>query len=89
MDEARKFKSGSINVEWLKEKLLKEQGHREKGEVELPELKEIESIGLTHSTSFWLQFGSCKVLLSNKLDVSPKYLPQKYLYTLTILILFF
>ncbi|OQU77687.1 hypothetical protein SORBI_3009G087300 [Sorghum bicolor] len=82
VDEARKLKSCSTNVEWLKEKLLKEQGHRERGEVELPELKEIEAMGLTQSTSFWLQFGSCKVLLSNKLDVSPySDLPQKQALT--------
>ena len=90
MDEARKLKSCSRNVEWLKEKLLKEQEHRERGEVELPELKEIEAMGLTQSTSFWLQNGSCKVLLSNKPDVSPyNNLPQKYLNIISIPILFF
>ena len=84
MDEARKLKSCSRNVEWLKEKLLKEQEHRER------ELKEIEAMGLTQSTSFWLQYGSCKVLLSNKPDVSPySDLPQKYLYIISIPILFF
>ncbi|XP_066368282.1 mitotic spindle checkpoint protein MAD1-like isoform X1 [Miscanthus floridulus] len=82
VDEARKLKSCSRNVEWLKEKLLKEQEHRERGEVELPELKEIEAMGLTQSTSFWLQYGSCKVLLSNKPDVSPyNDLPQKQALT--------
>lgn len=78
MDEARKLKSCSKNVEWLKEKLLMDQGHRERGEVELPELTEIDAMGQTQSTSFWLQFGSCKVLLSNKPDVFPySDLPQR------------
>ncbi|CAD6272507.1 unnamed protein product [Miscanthus lutarioriparius] len=76
VDEARKLKSCSRNVEWLKEKLLKEQEHRER------ELKEIEAMGLTQSTSFWLQYGWCKVLLSNKPDVSPySDLPQKQALT--------
>ncbi|PAN16602.1 hypothetical protein PAHAL_3G070900 [Panicum hallii] len=65
--EATKLKPCSTNAEWLKEKLLEKQGHRERAEMELPKLKKIEA----KADKLELEFGSCKVLLSDKPDVSP------------------
>ncbi|OEL26314.1 hypothetical protein BAE44_0012667 [Dichanthelium oligosanthes] len=67
VNEARKLKSCSTNVEWLKEKLLEEQWHRERAEMELPKLKKIEA----KADKLELEVGSYKVLLSDKPDVSP------------------
>ncbi|RCV15752.1 hypothetical protein SETIT_3G083100v2 [Setaria italica] len=76
--EARKLKSCYKNVEGLKEKLLKEQGHRERAEMELPKLKTIEA----KADKLELEFGSCEVLLSDKPDVPPYgYVPQKQALT--------
>ncbi|CAN6330948.1 unnamed protein product [Urochloa humidicola] len=62
MSEARKLKSCFTNVEWLKQKLLEEQGSREREEMEPPMLKKIEA----KADEIELEVGSCKVLLSNK-----------------------
>ncbi|RLN27619.1 mitotic spindle checkpoint protein MAD1-like [Panicum miliaceum] len=64
VDEATKLKPCSTSAEWLKEKLLEKQGHRERAEMELPKLKKTEA-------KADIEFGSCKVLLSDKPDVSP------------------
>ncbi|CAL4903543.1 unnamed protein product [Urochloa decumbens] len=66
MSEARKLKSCFTNVEWLKGKPLEEQGNREREEMEPPMLKKIEA----KEDKTELEFGSCKVLLSDKPDVS-------------------
>nr|CAB3463466.1 unnamed protein product [Digitaria exilis] len=74
VDEARKLKSCSTNVECLKEKLSDEQGQRKRAEMELPKLKKIED----KADKLDLDFGSCNVLLSVKPDVSPYGdMPQK------------
>ena len=42
MREARKLKSSHENIELLKEKLLEEKGRRERAEIELSKLQEIQ-----------------------------------------------
>jgi hypothetical protein len=64
--EARRLKSSHTNVELLSEKLLEEQGRRERAETELSKLREIEA----KSHKLELELASCKSLLSNIPDVS-------------------
>ncbi|CAN6335910.1 unnamed protein product [Urochloa humidicola] len=77
MSEARKLKSCFTNVDLLKEKLLEEQGNREREEMEPSMLKQIEA----KVDKMELQSGSCKVLLSDKPDVPPCDVPQKQALT--------
>ncbi|KAJ1286474.1 hypothetical protein BS78_03G354700 [Paspalum vaginatum] len=72
--EARKLKSSHTNVELLKEKLLEEQGRRERAERELSKLQEIEA----KAHKLELELASCTALLSNIPDVSSYAdIPQK------------
>ncbi|KAM0862896.1 hypothetical protein ACQ4PT_044977 [Festuca glaucescens] len=64
--EARRLKSFHTNVELLSEKLLEEQGRRERAETELSKLREIE----TKAHKLELELASCTSLLSNIPDVS-------------------
>uniref|UniRef100_A0A0E0JRQ8 Spindle assembly checkpoint component MAD1 n=1 Tax=Oryza punctata TaxID=4537 RepID=A0A0E0JRQ8_ORYPU len=66
VDEARRLKSSHTNVELLKEKLLEEQGRRERVEMELSKLQEIEA----KAQKLELELASCTALLSNIPDVS-------------------
>jgi hypothetical protein len=84
--EARKLKYCSKIVKGLKEKEkpLKEQEHRKRVEMEPPMLKIMEA-----SDKLELEFESCEVPLSDKLDVPPYcYVPQKCVYIIIILTLF-
>uniref|UniRef100_A0A0A9CVV1 Pco088261 n=1 Tax=Arundo donax TaxID=35708 RepID=A0A0A9CVV1_ARUDO len=73
--EARRLKSSHTNVELLKEKLLEEQGRKERAEMELSRLQEIE--GKAHKLE--LELASCTALLSNIPDVSSySDIPQKF-----------
>ena len=86
MDEATKLKPCSTNAEWLKEKLLEKQGHRERAEMELPKLKKLEA----KADKLELQLGSCKLLFSDKPDMSPYGdVHQKCVCVIIVLILFF
>ncbi|CAO2172257.1 unnamed protein product [Urochloa humidicola] len=72
--EARRLKSSHTNAELLKEKLLEEQGRRERAEQELSKLQEIEA----KAHKLELELASCTVLLSNIPDVSSYAdIPQK------------
>ncbi|WVZ67974.1 hypothetical protein U9M48_016975 [Paspalum notatum var. saurae] len=72
--EARKLKTSHTNVELLKEKLLEEQGRRERAELELSKLQEIEA----KAHKLELELASCTTLLSNIPDVSSYAdIPQK------------
>ncbi|KAG8044128.1 hypothetical protein GUJ93_ZPchr0044g38089 [Zizania palustris] len=64
--EARRLKSSHTNVELLKEKLLEEQGRRERVEMDLSKLQEIEA----KAQKLELELASCTALLSNIPDVS-------------------
>lgn len=64
--EARRLKSSHTNVELLSEKLLEEQGRRERAETELSKLEDIES----KAHKLELELASCTSLLSNIPDVS-------------------
>ncbi|KQK04829.1 mitotic spindle checkpoint protein MAD1 [Brachypodium distachyon] len=64
--EARRLKSSRTNVELLNEKLLEEQGRRERAETELSKLQEIEA----KAHKLELELASCTSLLSNIPDVS-------------------
>ncbi|CAM0883890.1 unnamed protein product [Alopecurus aequalis] len=64
--EARRLKSSHTNVELLSEKLLEEQGRRERAETELSKLQEIEA----KAHKLELELASCTKLLSNIPDVS-------------------
>ncbi|KAK1668689.1 hypothetical protein QYE76_056848 [Lolium multiflorum] len=64
--EARRLKSFHTNVELLSEKLLEEQGRRERAETELSKLREIEA----KAHKLELELASCTSLLSNIPDVS-------------------
>uniref|UniRef100_A0A0E0N5R8 Spindle assembly checkpoint component MAD1 n=1 Tax=Oryza rufipogon TaxID=4529 RepID=A0A0E0N5R8_ORYRU len=66
VDEARRLKSSHTNVELLKEKILEEQGRRERAEMELSKLQEIEA----KAQKLELELASCTALLSNIPDVS-------------------
>ncbi|KAF0921066.1 hypothetical protein E2562_038440 [Oryza meyeriana var. granulata] len=66
VDEARRLKSSHTNVELLKEKLLEEQGCRERAEMELSKLQEIEA----KAQKLELELAACTALLSNIPDVS-------------------
>ncbi|BAD81883.1 putative mitotic checkpoint protein [Oryza sativa Japonica Group] len=66
VDEARRLKSSHTNVELLKEKILEEQGCRERAEMELSKLQEIEA----KAQKLELELASCTALLSNIPDVS-------------------
>ncbi|PUZ53700.1 hypothetical protein GQ55_5G071600 [Panicum hallii var. hallii] len=73
--EARRLKSSHTNVELLKEKLLEEQGRRERAEQELSKLQEIEA----KAYKLELELASCTELLSNIPDVSSYAdIPQKF-----------
>ena len=86
MDEATKLKPCSTNAEWLKEKLLEKQGHRERAEMELPKLKKLEA----KADKLELELGSCKLLFSDKPDMSPYGdVHQKCVCVTIVLILFF
>ncbi|CAO2167235.1 unnamed protein product [Urochloa humidicola] len=72
--EARRLKSSHTNAELLKEKLLEEQGRRERAEQELSKLQEIEA----KAHKLELELASCTALLSNIPDVSSYAdIPQK------------
>ncbi|OEL13858.1 Mitotic spindle checkpoint protein MAD1 [Dichanthelium oligosanthes] len=72
--EARRLKSSHTNVELLKEKLLEEQGRRERAEQELSKLQEIEA----KAHKLELELASCTALLRNIPDVSSYAdIPQK------------
>lgn len=74
MHEARRLKSSHANVELLKEKLLEEQGRRERAEMELSKLQEIEA----KAQKLELELASCTALLSDIPDVSSySDIPQK------------
>lgn len=60
------MKSSHTNVELLKEKILEEQGRRERAEMELSKLQEIEA----KAQKLELELASCTALLSNIPDVS-------------------
>jgi mitotic spindle assembly checkpoint protein MAD1 len=60
------LKSSHTNVELLKEKILEEQGCRERAEMELSKLQEIEA----KAQKLELELASCTALLSNIPDVS-------------------
>ncbi|KAL5228022.1 hypothetical protein ABZP36_016287 [Zizania latifolia] len=64
--EAKRLKSSHTNVELLKEKLLEEQGRRERVEMDLSKLQEIEA----KAQKLELELASCTALLSNIPDVS-------------------
>ncbi|KAF8642678.1 hypothetical protein HU200_067048 [Digitaria exilis] len=64
--EAKRLKSSHTNAELLKEKLLEEQGRRERAEQELSKLQEIEA----KAHKLELELASCTALLSNIPDVS-------------------
>uniref|UniRef100_J3L6D6 DUF4094 domain-containing protein n=1 Tax=Oryza brachyantha TaxID=4533 RepID=J3L6D6_ORYBR len=66
VDEARRLKSTHTNAELLKEKLLEEQGRRERVEKELSKLQEIEA----KAQKLELELATCTRLLSNIPDVS-------------------
>lgn len=66
MHEVRRLKSSHTNVELLNEKLLEEQGRRERAETELSKLQEIEA----KARKLELELASCTSLLSNIPDVS-------------------
>uniref|UniRef100_A0A0D9V8I3 DUF4094 domain-containing protein n=1 Tax=Leersia perrieri TaxID=77586 RepID=A0A0D9V8I3_9ORYZ len=66
VDEARRLKSSHTNAELLKEKLLEEQGRRERVEMELSKLQEVEA----KAQKLELELTSCTALLSNIPDVS-------------------
>ncbi|XP_062207644.1 mitotic spindle checkpoint protein MAD1-like isoform X2 [Phragmites australis] len=73
--EARRLKSSHTNVELLKEKLLEEQGRRERAEMELSKLQDIEA----KAHKLELELASCTALLSNIPDVSSYGdIPQKF-----------
>ncbi|XP_062181681.1 mitotic spindle checkpoint protein MAD1-like [Phragmites australis] len=73
--EARRLKSSHTNVELLKEKLLEEQGRKERAEMELSKLQEIEA----KAHKLELELASCTLLLSNIPDVSSYGdIPQKF-----------
>ncbi|PWZ34124.1 Mitotic spindle checkpoint protein MAD1 [Zea mays] len=72
--EAKRLKSSHMNVELLKEKLLEEQGRRERAELELSKLQEIGA----RAHKLELELASCTALLSNIPDVSSYAdIPQK------------
>ena len=72
---ARRLKSSHTNVELLKEKLLEEQGRRERAEQELSKLQEIEA----KAHKLEVELASCTELLSNIPDVSSYAdIPQKF-----------
>ncbi|XP_066311545.1 mitotic spindle checkpoint protein MAD1-like [Miscanthus floridulus] len=72
--EAKRLKSSHTNVELLKEKLLEEQGRRERAELELSKLQEIDA----KAHKLELELASCTALLSNIPDVSSYAdIPQK------------
>ncbi|TKW18005.1 hypothetical protein SEVIR_5G405800v4 [Setaria viridis] len=72
--EARRLKSSHTNVELMKEKLLEEQGRRERAEQELSKLQEVEA----KAHKLELELASCTALLSNIPDVSSYAdIPQK------------
>lgn len=72
--EAKRLKSSHMNVELLKEKLLEEQGRRERAELELSKLQEIDA----KAHKLELELASCTALLSNIPDVSSYAdIPQK------------
>ncbi|CAL4972865.1 unnamed protein product [Urochloa decumbens] len=72
--EARRLNSSHTNVELLKEKLLEEQGRRERAEQELSKLQEIEA----KAHKLELELASCTTLLSSIPDVSSYAdIPQK------------
>nr|CAB3474974.1 unnamed protein product [Digitaria exilis] len=73
--EAKRLKSSHTNAELLKEKLLEEQGRRERAEQELSKLQEIEA----KAHKLELELASCTALLSNIPDVSSYAdIPQKF-----------
>ncbi|KAL6840159.1 hypothetical protein ACP4OV_029969 [Aristida adscensionis] len=73
--DARRLKSSHTNAELLKEKLLEEQGRRERAEVELSKLQEVEA----KAHKLELELTSCTALLSNIPDVSSySDIPQKF-----------
>jgi mitotic spindle assembly checkpoint protein MAD1 len=59
--EARRLKSSHTNIELLKEKLLEEQNRRERAEMELSKLQEIEA----KEHKLELELASYTALLSN------------------------
>jgi len=72
--EAKRLKSSHTNIELLKEKLLEEQGRRERAELELSKLQEIDA----KAHKLELELASCTALLSNIPDVSSYAdIPQK------------
>lgn len=74
MYEARRLKTSHTNVELMKEKLLEEQGRRERAEQELSKLQEIEA----KAHKLELELASCTAMLSNIPDVSSYAdIPQK------------
>ena len=77
MDEATKLKP---------EKLLEKQWHRERAEMELPKLKKIEA----KADKLEVELGSCKLLFSDKPDMSPYGdVHQKCVCVIIVLILYF
>ncbi|KAL6616479.1 hypothetical protein ACP70R_038749 [Stipagrostis hirtigluma subsp. patula] len=73
--EARRLKSSHTNVELLKEKLLEEQGRRERAETELSKLHEVEA----KAHKLELELASCTELLNSIPDVSSySDIPQKF-----------